>query len=355
MSCVFISTNDFGAYRFFSEQFSSAIPRPNRSSTQARSLHDITASANNAPSGTMMPPPGGELPKRKTLAERAGETKPTIPRPGHAISKSISSVKPSSREQQAPYSSNSSRNPSVSSRTTSRGSSNSSTTGGSARTLSSTRNIPRPQTSFGYALNHGNQPSRPATSMDTQTQNDTVLGKRKGTNNSFPFLSSSYGGYDKHLNYTSDWPNSPAAASMARQATTNEVRNFSLCTAMSGLSLNSAPSSKHAENEPQNPPSASKLPRLLPSPRAPSLASLTSHLLHSPKRQTTQRSPPKMKQFLTRYSQVQDWDQDAKMQDINAMFQKFVSQLEGTSNHSAGMKEAIDMYKSRGKLFNLDL
>jgi hypothetical protein len=38
------------------------------------------------------------------------------------------------------------------------------------------------------------------------------------------------------------------------------------------------------------------------------------------------------------------------MEDMDAMFYRFVDTFQGTSNHSAGLKEAVELYKSRSKV-----
>ncbi|EEQ87365.2 kinesin family member C1 [Blastomyces dermatitidis ER-3] len=212
-------------------RFSSGIPRLNRANPNGRSLHDITVSANNSAAGTMMPPLGTTsrkhvesittqpaAPARKTLAERGGETRKQN-RFGHSASKSMSS-----KPLYSASTSTSSRPASAASRNNPYNP-KSSSNGPSSRTRSSTRNIARPQTSFGYRCSHGASSPRPITSMSTRDDDlhDSVLGKRK----------------------------------------------------------------------------------------------------------------------------VEAWDQDAKMEKMNAMCDLLLNRFQGTTNQSAGLKEAIELYKSR--------
>ncbi|KAK2805076.1 hypothetical protein FQN50_006321 [Emmonsiellopsis sp. PD_5] len=341
-------------------RFSSSIPRPNRANSSGRSLHDITTAANNA-SASMMPPPGTisrkytesianeSTQKRKTLAERGGETrKPKTF--GHSASKSLSS--------RPVYSSSANARPnSVASRN---GSHNpNSSTGPSSRTRSAARNLPRPQTSFGYGPRHGDVSPRPITSMATRDSDlqDSVLGKRKGIYRfslsssppspaSNPGPSSRRGSYDAHLNYTSDWSSSLAAQSISQPMVKN-ARDVSLSTAMKHLTLNPIPSSMAPSPEiVSHARPAARLP--LPKPPFKHRNCVSpSPTLDRPKKKSPQKSPPKVRQFLTRDSQVEAWDQDEKMEKMNAMCDMLLNRFQGTTTQSAGLKEAIELYKSR--------
>ncbi|KAK2791814.1 kinesin-like nuclear fusion protein [Onygenales sp. PD_12] len=342
-------------------RFSSSIPRPNRANSNGRSLHDITTAANNA-SASMMPPPGTisrkyaesianeSTQKRKTLAERGGETrKPKTF--GHSASKSLSS--------RPVYSSSANVRPnSVASRNGSHNP-NSSSTGPSSRTRSAARNLPRPQTSFGYGPRHGDVSPRPITSMATRDSDlqDSVLGKRKGIYRfslsssppspaSNPGPSSRRGSYDTHLNYTSDWSSSVAAQSISKPMVKN-ARDVSLSTAMKHLTFNPIPSSTAPSPEIfSHARPAARLRAAIPPFKHRNCVS-PSPILDRPKKKSPQKSPPKVKQFLTRDSQVEAWDQDEKMEKMNAMCDMLLNRFQGTTTQSAGLKEAIELYKSR--------
>ncbi|PGH15208.1 hypothetical protein AJ79_02573 [Helicocarpus griseus UAMH5409] len=342
-------------------RYSSSIPRPNRTNSNARSLHDITVTANNS-SGTLMPPPGiisrkyvesitAESQKRKTLAERGGE--PRKPNQyGHSASKSLSS-----RPAYASSTSSSSRPASVASRNTPH-SHNSSSTGPSSRTRSSARNIPRPQTSFGYARGHASASPRPITSMSTRDEDDSILGKRKGMDRlSFtrsppsPFLepgpNSRRDSYDSQLNYTSDWSSSLAAQSISNPPR-KPMRDVSLTTAMKSLTLHPSPLPVPlpTRDEPQE--KSGPEPPMIKTSAKTSRAITPSPIIRRPiKKRSPRKSPPKVKQFLTRDSEVEAWDQDAKMENMNAMCDMLLSRFQGTTNQSAGLKEAIELYKTR--------
>ncbi|PGH23901.1 hypothetical protein AJ80_01963 [Polytolypa hystricis UAMH7299] len=344
-------------------RFGSAIPRPNRAYSQAKSLHDITTSANNG-AGSMMPPPptvgrkhtdpslSESTTKRKTLVERAGETRKTT-RYGHSPSKSFSGR--SSVREHSHSASISGRPPSVASSRTH--TSNSSSMYPGTRPPSSTRSVPRPQTSFGYTSSYRTSSTRPATSMETRdADTETVLGKRKGMHAvSYTYLLSPpvstpppRGSYDNQMNFISDWSSSPAAQSVARPAKPRNVRDISFCTKMKALSLTStlSPMAHSGQDKQKEILSASRLPqrKMLPKPTSPSpqVQPQVKHFKKSP-----QKSPSKIKSFLTRDSHIQAWDPDVKIGDMEMMFEKLVSQMHGSSTHSAGLKEAVDLYKSR--------
>ncbi|PGH31863.1 kinesin family member C1 [[Emmonsia] crescens] len=348
-------------------RFSSSIPRPNRANSNGRSLHDITVSANNNAAGAMMPPPGtisrkyvesstateSAAQKRKTLAQRGGETrKPT--HFGHSASKSMSS-----RPAYSTSTSTSSRPASAASRNTAHNP-NSSSNGPSSRTRSSARNIVRPQTSFGYGRSHGTVSPRSITSMSTREDDshDSVLGKRKGMDRfslARPSLSPQFnsgptprrGSYDNQMNYTSDWSSSFAAQSISHSAR-EPARDVSLSTAMKALTLNLPPPSMppSPRHEPQE---TSGSDFLAPEPLAkkPHGIVTPSPIISRPLKKSPRKSPPKVKQYLTRGSSVEAWDQEAKMEKMNAMCDMLLNRFQGTTNQSAGLKEAIELYKSR--------
>ncbi|KLJ08790.1 kinesin family member C1 [Blastomyces silverae] len=349
-----------------SHRFSSGIPRLNRANPNGRSLHDITVSANNSAAGTMMPPPGtisrkygdsitteSAAPARKTLAERGGETRKQN-HFGHSASKSMSS-----KPLYSASTSTSSRPASAASRNNPYNP-NSSSNGPSSRTRSSARNIARPQTSFGYGRSHGGSSPRPITSMSTRDDDlhDSVLGKRKGMN-AFSLTRSPFslqsnagpaarrGSYDNHMNYTSDWSSSFAAQSIS-YSPREPVRDVSLSTAMKGLTLNPhsssvAPSPRDEVQEMSGPDI-----RVPKSPvRRPNCPVTPSPIIFRSLKKSPRKSPPKVKQFLTRGSSVEAWDQDAKMEKMHAMCDLFLNKFQGTTNQSAGLKEAIELYKSR--------
>ncbi|EEH22839.2 hypothetical protein PABG_05050 [Paracoccidioides brasiliensis Pb03] len=352
-------------------RLSSNIPRPNVVSSAGRSLHDITSTANNA-AGTMMPPPGTisrkyvksmtameSVQNRKTLAERGGE----IRKPnqfGHSASKSLNSrpvypLLPSST-------SSSSRPASAAPRNTSH-TLNSASNSTTSRAHSSARNIARPQTSFGYGRTHGAASPRPLTSMSTRDDDfhDSILGKRKGmdtislacsshASSPFPSLKTGptprKGSYDNQMNYVSDWSSSFAAQSVSHLAARETLRNVSLTTAMQGLTLNTSPPTlilPHGHDDAQE----TIRPKRSSSVKTTHGITPLSQNIPTPHKKSPRKSPPKVKQYLTRDSSVEAWDQDAKLQNMNAMCDMLLSRFHGTTNQSAGLKEAIELYKTR--------
>ncbi|OJD11408.1 hypothetical protein AJ78_07818 [Emergomyces pasteurianus Ep9510] len=350
-----------------SHRFSSSIPRPNRANSNGRGLHDITLSANNSGVGVLIPPPGTisrkyvesvatefASQKQKGLAEWSGETK----KPnnfGHSVSKSMSS--------RPAYSTSTSSFPRPVS-TTSRNTPHNrdlSSNCASSRTRSAARNVVRPQTSFGYGRSHGTISPRPITSTGTRDNDphDSVLGKRKGMDR-FSLTSSSFspilrrgptprtGCYDSQMNYTSDWSSSFAANSISHPPP-DPVRVTSLSAAMKVLTLNPPslfiPSSLIHESQASSRPdiAVSKCP----AGKYQGPISTPSHIVPQSLKKSPRKSPPKVKQYLTRGSSVEAWDQDAKMEKMNAMCDLLLNRFQGTTNQSAGLKEAIELYKSR--------
>ncbi|OAX84901.1 hypothetical protein ACJ72_00723 [Emergomyces africanus] len=347
-------------------RFSSSIPRPNRANSNTRGLHDITVSANNSAVGALIPPPGtisrkyvesaatvSTAQKRETLAERSGEIKKST-NFSHSASKSMSS---------RPYCSSTSsfsRPAAVTSRNTPHNP-NTSSNGPSLRTRSSTRNIARPQTSFGYVRSHGVISPRPITSTAARDDDshDSVLGKRKGMDR-FSLACSSFsprlsrcptqrrGCYDNQMNYTSDWSGSFTTCSISQHPHT-PVRAMSLSIAMKPLTLKIPPPyiPPLPPYEPQAPSRPGiVVPKSLTKQHQGTTTALSHGVAQSFKK-SPQKSPPKVKQYLTRGSSVEAWDQDAKMEKMNAMCDMLLNRFQGTTNQSAGLKEAIELYKSR--------
>ncbi|KAK2836901.1 hypothetical protein FQN49_006607 [Arthroderma sp. PD_2] len=352
----------------------SNIPRPKSTYTQAESLRDITNAANNA-SGQAMAPPNTAGDKsiqlnhslfpletaasyktaliyfncavleRKTLSERAGEPRKK---------ENLSSKPFAASTKIAPP-----RNLGASKASGSRMQQN----GSRLRPPPGTRNIPRPQTSMGHSVERGSI-SRPATSMDGRDAGTAsqAHGNRNGARqpsslisppspplspSPMPKLSDKSlhcGSYDNH----SDWSSSSTPISLGNNPAPSS-RHPSLCTAMESLSLSQSASSLTTTTQnkkPQN-TSPSKLPtpiRPLPSSNPPSPFPSCQPVS---KKIRKQRSPKKVIPYLTKYTQVQAWDQDEKEQRMSDNMVHVRQIVEEMAKQTAAMTESTDLYKSR--------
>lgn len=288
--------------------------------------------------------------KRKTLAERAGETSSYAPTP--SSSRTVNgSVRPTTLagiSRNPSFSSSvSSRTPSVSSRNTSGSSFASSVGPGSSR----------PQSAMG---DRSFQPplsmTRPATSMDTH--GNVPASKRKGMH---PISISAFQptqtpsrskpnelrrSYDNQMNYTSNW--SSSAAVVVDNGTirpVNRFREVSLSTAFHELALDpkNGPTSSKTES-PRGPRTPSQLPKPVSVPKH----SVTIAPLSPPRPQRSpQRSPPKIIPFLTRDSHVKAWDTKGRLEDMESLYSQLTERMDDTTNECNALKETVPIYKSR--------
>jgi hypothetical protein len=60
-----------------------------------------------------------------------------------------------------------------------------------------------------------------------------------------------------------------------------------------------------------------------------------------------QRSPPKLKRFLTRDTNTTAWDPDDMLASVERVMSEGIGKLQQNTQESSGMREVLDMYKSR--------
>jgi hypothetical protein len=60
--------------------------------------------------------------------------------------------------------------------------------------------------------------------------------------------------------------------------------------------------------------------------------------------------PARTEIFLTEPSEIEDWDHDAKNRDLDSIADIFFNCIKRTGSESLGIKEALEVYKERGKL-----
>lgn len=199
---------------------------------------------------------------------------------------------------------------------------------------------------------------RPNTALDTHDEEEhtkSVLGKRKGTqishNNSSHFTP---GSYDKFMNYTTDW-SPPATVSRLSDTSRMRSRDPSLSTMMDKLTLDDTQT--HME-PPKTPGRTVKRKRAVPVssssrvPRPLHQSKSCSFISPSPstrKPKSPQKHPPVIEHFLTKDSHTKAWDYDSKMQNLTDVAEMLCSRISQTGQDSAGLKEAVELYKSRGR------
>ncbi|KAH7348469.1 P-loop containing nucleoside triphosphate hydrolase protein [Rhexocercosporidium sp. MPI-PUGE-AT-0058] len=375
----------------------SRIPSPPK-----MGLAEISESQNNARSKLLsrMPPPtslkhklGGTFnepePKRKTLAERAGEPR-SIAAPAQSTrppvkgtslvgaGKSMHSRNPSFT------SSTSSRAPSVSSRNTSNGSFSSSV-GPNGRPKSSYGG--RSQFSQSTMTRGPTTLPRPATSMDTHSSDDDVpsQGRRKGMEPliTLPTPIKSNDGYQSLRSKKLRAP--PSMQSLRPQRSAANMRDVSVSTAMSRLRLDGEvrsrePNEYQASSNRMRPPQSLlshkssissgmrglrvdsienalvlfEPPAESNAPKSPSHIPVLSKVEASMEPPITPRRTPKPSPqktpYLTKDSNVPGftaWDVDVRIERMEGMFSEMQNKVTNTSLERSVLEEAISLYKER--------
>lgn len=285
-----------------------------------------------------------ESTRSKTGAQSSAETRKsglaasTSARAGNGI------AKPHTRTNSF-ASSASSRTTSTSSRTNSNGL-HSATVGpgtrppgyGIARPQTSLSGIRKPTTSSG---------TRPATSMDMHEEESpgSVLGKRKGTPS---FHSSSL----PNLTPQFALPNPDGYHNGIRGYTSNVLRSRggdrdSLCSAMSDLSLghklNPVVEPTHHTHE-----HVTQHARRFRSPN-PVTCFFVTPSPSPPKHRTPLETRKRIVPFLTKDSNTKAWDHDNRVREIDQMCETLLAKMSQAGQSSFGLKETVDIYKSRSK------
>ncbi|KAI9926360.1 kinesin-like nuclear fusion protein [Aspergillus wentii] len=202
--------------------------------------------------------------------------------------------------------------------------------------------VPRSQSSLGTRKPAGQSITRPATSLDTHDEEPagSVLGKRKGTHreNSGARISSQV---------TQPGPKGTLLKT--------DSREFALCNAMDQLMLDLPPKSvpdpellTHTQDGPPKPPGSK-----IPTPSTP-IRLLPAKSL-SPTKTSPKRNPYPLPQFLTKdsaiksfnYSTGAEWDQDTREKTMEEFFNAFVSRVSQAGQESFGLKETVELYKTR--------
>ncbi|KAJ9219987.1 hypothetical protein DTO207G8_5326 [Paecilomyces variotii] len=333
----------------------SRIPAQTKGLNEMDQSHANSRSGLPAPSGLPKPgsiaqiyskPPGmAQATRSKTAAQSSIDTRkgglvaPASTRATDGTAKPLTRTK-------SYVSSASSRNTSTSSRTRSN-TSYSATVGPGTRPAGF--GIARPQTSLsGTRKPPASSGKRPATSMDIREEESpgSVLRKRKGTHRSYcPSIPTS----TPHsvLPDSNGYRNGTWDCSSNGQGSEIGDRD-SLCSAMSDLSLRSKfkpvmePSQhsdftqcslKHDPRKQMCPNSAA----CLPVTRSPS----------PPKHRTPLKTQKRIPQFLTKDSDTKAWDHDTQVRNIDEICETLFAKMSQAGQESFGLKETVDIYKSR--------
>lgn len=121
-------------------------------------------------------------------------------------------------------------------------------------------------------------------------------------------------------------------------------RDVSITCAMQDLSLGSRSSLDSLMKE----ESPSRLPR--PVTPAPALLPAPSSIPRS-----RQKSPPKLKRFLTRDTNTTAWDPDDMFASMERVMSESLGKLQQNTQESSSMKELLDMYKARRRSFHFSI
>ncbi|KAL8691958.1 MAG: hypothetical protein Q9218_002920 [Villophora microphyllina] len=340
----------------------SQLPRFRGRNPSPTKMTEMTGSTMNARNGEMLPPPGIDNKKRKTLVDRAGE--PIRKQPAPAMAKPTYSMG-TYRQPSLASSVASSRPSSVASSRNVSGGSYTSTLSSSrppsaqayrSQSAMATTRIQRPQSVQG----------RPLGAMEaygTAPSSGRGQGNRNGRT---PFssslvdcpenLESSQGNASYDTQAISDWASAGSPV--------KSQRNVSLTTAMDGLSLKESrlgatpivaqkrevsiataigsmslePKDPEASFISLKPSTPSHIPRRKPGINTPA---------RTPSRSPTKK--PSVPKFLTRDTNTpfEGWDFDDKWGNMEKMLTQFTGKIEGAATEQNALRDLLAEYKAR--------
>lgn len=228
-------------------------------------------------------------------------------------------------------------------------------------TRSSVRQPPRPHSSLaGPRKLNGPSIPRPATSLDTHEEEPTgnPAGKRKGRRQSQCFSHASFSLPGRSLsglhgdtlqNCIKMQTSLPDIRSVSRDSRSST--SSSLCRAMDNLTLNQPPTGPQPAQEGPRKPSPSKIPTMsTPVKSFPDKPS-------SPIKHGSKRHPSPITPFLTKDSTVKafniytdaEWDREDREKRLEEYFNTFFSRATQAGQESFGLKETVELYKTRSK------
>ena len=235
------------------------------------------------------------------------------------------------------------------------------TTSRAANGSSTTRQPPRSQSSLAGPRKHtGPSIPRPATSLDTHEEEPagSVLGKRKGRRQSHFLFSNAASSLTGPISGVhGDGPRNcirtQASLPNIRSASFESGgRMLSLCTAMDQLDLN-PPSGLPCHQPVQDGPK--KSPSKIPTMCTPVKSFLEKPL--SPPKFSIKRHPSPIVPFLTKNTTVKafnqstdsEWDQENREKKMDEWFNTFMSRFSQAGQESFGLKETVELYKTRSE------
>lgn len=235
-------------------------------------------------------------------------------------------------------------------------------------TVSSIRQPPRPHSSLaGPRKQNGHSIPRPATSLDTHEEEPAgnPAGKRKGRRQShcFSHATSSLPGQslsglreDTLQNCVRTQTSLPDIRSMSWDSHSSTP---SLRRTMDSLTLNQTPTGPQTHQPVQDgprKPSPSKIPTM-----STPVKFFPDRPL-SPSKYGPKRHPSPIIPFLTKYSTVKafnkytdvEWDQEVREKKMEEWFTTFMSRATQAGQESFGLKETVELYKTRSKYMSYD-
>ncbi|KAG9670938.1 kinesin-like protein klpA, partial [Aureobasidium melanogenum] len=152
-------------------------------------------------------------------------------------------------------------------------------------------------------------------------------------------------------------PNPFSSTSSPKKFAFSAYRNTSLSTAFRNLSLNSnnsdsrsASFSSTQQDEPLCPKTPSQIPKLKPAPKTPCPPDADLHIFKTPhtKYSVHNASPGKIV-YLNRNSNTPApaWDTKGRLEDMETLYSQLKSQLDSAATEKSGMEEGISIYKAR--------
>ncbi|KAL6716943.1 kinesin-like nuclear fusion protein [Lecanora helva] len=338
----------------------SSIPTPGK-------LFEMSASATNARS-TVMPPPTNTL-KRKTLAERAGETARPIPapptsRPGNSFVKATS-LAGSARETSLASSTTSSRPSSSASFRNVSNSSYGSSVGPTTRPPSAQAHRPHSAMAYSRIQKPASASGRPVTSLEMHEEEPGVgraSNKRKGRiiSSSNPQDSPSRLHAPKVRRCNSSSMNHTTILE-SEQPRIVSLRDVSISTRLGRLNLNNKSLQSTPNVNFEEPPIS---PVVQPVPiaelgllKTPSqIPKLAAPVTLPPASQSPSKSPEKSPKklprapavFLTRDSNTPVvFDTEARLDEVENMCSQFKEKMDDATTESKSLKEMMGIYKIR--------
>ncbi|PIG82159.1 Kinesin-like protein klpA [Aspergillus arachidicola] len=320
---------------------------PARTRIPAAGLREMSSANTNSRSGILPP---GSIAKTSSQPTRPRSTTQGAESTRTRTTPTTLSGKPHSRAN-----SHATTTLTRSASTTSRTTKASLATGSSTRPHSA---LSRPQTSLAGARKpNGHTIARPATSLDTHHEEDSsILGKRKGRRQ-FHFDSPDFASFANPSLSASIHAHVPQGRSGAQQYSSQEYegplrpdyREISLSSALDLSATGPLPA--RTLDPKTSPMHRTFVPLGLNTPTTPT----PSCKPLSPYKHSSKRKPPPLPQFLTKDSMITsfncstgaEWDQETREKTMEEFFNAFVSRVSQAGQESFGLKETVELYKSR--------